>query len=727
MQVLLVDYPGHVIATVMLLAAAAVLVVAYRSMKLQPARGWRWLLGILQLAVVAALLVIIWNPAQPRETESEASNTVLVFFDSSESMSVADSADSTRLDRAIEVFDQRFREGSGRLPNFRIYGFDSTCYHCQDATHLRRWGSRTDMQRMLKIIGRYDSASDAHLSQTKDTGAVVGAVVFTDGQADEKNHELYFPLRNKELPVLLVGVGSQRPTFDVAVKSIKAPTTVALDTVYQMQAVITTKGLRPDDSVTVELLRDSYPMEIREFTAEELAIDPQVRFSLDGDELGWQRIGVRVSMGRDEVNPANNVRQTMVRVARNDDLKVLLYSRVANFDIGKIRSALERDRKIQLDIGLDAIISPGLSETVRSMAGHVELPGDREGFNRYDIIILGPVAFDDLGKDQIEALYSFVADRGGGLILLPGKDDDYSLERVKNKRIRALLPVDFEGEAEPDAGQRPAQLTLEGEASGVLQPEDLENDPARLGLPHTSLRKKPASTTIMQAYDRPILCTQRLGRGRVAVLNASGLFQWYRENEDGGLLRTLLSGLTSYVGRTTSLEAGLELFPQRDLKDQSTVTFDAYVYDENFKPVAGATVLLEFGGEVQRMYPMSAGHYVAQVANVMDEAIVARAEAQMQGVFLGERTCAVTLPIPRGEMDELALDSAFLKRLAKKIGARYLRENEIDTETVELFPPTRPVVNVSKLESIWPRWGLLLSLCGLLSVAWFIRRARGLI
>lgn len=723
MNILLVDYPGHLIAIALLLAAGMVLLLAYRPVKQRPAKGWRWLLGIMQLLVIAALLVIIWNPARPSMAQSEAANTVLVFFDSSESMSVTDATGKTRLDRAIEVFDRSFRLPNAQLPNYRIYGFDSNCYNCASSSMLRRWGPQTDMQRLFKVIRRYDTPAGPD-----DIGTgVVGAVVFTDGQADQKNPELYLPVRNEDFQVLMVGVGSRASSHDVAVESIKVPTTVGIDSLYHIQATVTCSGLQPDEPIRIELLNDGHSMDEKVLTARELTREPQVDFTSGADELGWQRVGVRVSIASQEVNQANNIRQAMVRVARNDDLKVLLYSQVASFDVGKIRSALERDRKIQLDFGLDAIISPARSENVRSMSGHVELPHDKAGFNQYDIVILGPMAYDQLDDTQIDAMYSFVADRGGGLIFLPGKEAPYDLRAIRNKKLRTLLPISFKADDRSVGEAGFAQLTIEGAESGVLHKGDLDDDTPEIAVAYRSLRTKPASTTILHSYDRPILCTHRLGRGRVAVLNAAGLFQWYRANEDGGLLRKLISGLTSYVGRTTTLEAGLELFAQRDADDQTTVTFDAYVYDDNFASVADATVLLEFADQVLRMYPMSIGHYTAEVRNVRDESIVARAEAQVNGVFLGERTCAVTLPLVRGEMDNLPLDVGFLEQLAQKTGGQYIPVNEIDEETVEMFPPTRSISNVSKVQSVWPRWKLLLSLCGLLSAVWFIRRTRGLV
>ena len=78
-----------------------------------------------------------------------------------------------------------------------------------------------------------------------------------------------------------------------------------------------------------------------------------------------------------------------------------MYSQVANFDIGKLRQVLARDEKIELDLGLDVIRTPILAKNVAEAYGYVGLPDNRQGFNRYDIIILGPCEFDALTDAQI--------------------------------------------------------------------------------------------------------------------------------------------------------------------------------------------------------------------------------------------------------------------------------------------------------------------------------------
>ena len=64
----------------------------------------------------------------------------------------------------------------------------------------------------------------------------------------------------------------------------------------------------------------------------------------------------------------------------------------------------------------------------------------------------------------------------------------------------------------------------------------------------------------------------------------------------------------------------------------------------SFVPVAGANVLLNIRDEVLRMSQVDRGYYVAQVEDVQDQSIVATAQAEVNGVFLGEKTIAVNLP-----------------------------------------------------------------------------------
>lgn len=744
-----VNYPGHFVAGLLLITFAVLMIFAFRTKKLRKQSATRtsqlWnlraklavpLLALLQYVAIVILLLILWNPSRPQTSRSTARNSVIILFDTSQSMSVVEDNPMTRLDKAVDVFEKKFHPSDPEGPYYKIYGFDRQFYFADGVKSLRKWGQQTNMHSVLALLNslrmqqnaQYVVHSTHYRQQQSDrAGKVVGAVVFTDGQVDDRNVNAYLPLRDRKLQVALIGVGSKKPQCDVAIKSINAPAQVAIDSAYCVKVVVTARSLS-DKPVTLELLRDGYVMAVRQLSADTL--DPAVtaEFTVGADRLGTHTVSARAKTAGEELNLANNTRGTTVKVVENTRLKVLLYSQVANFNIGKVRQALARDKKIQLDLGLDVITTPALSERAGKMCGYVKLPADRAGFYKYDVIVLGPCAVDSLTSVQIDSLYSFVVDRGGGLILLPGKAE-YSPLNWKNEKAGALVPVFYKTDTHIISipRRRRVKVTLEGLDSKVINQQDFK-DYARLASAYyQNIDKKPAATTFATAGNIPIVTVHRVGRGRVCLLNVSKLFRWYREDLEGGLLQKIMSGLTAYTGRVTNLEAAVELFAERLTGRTNKVRFDAYVSDESFAPVGGATVLLNVAGEVLRMDQVESGHYIAEIENFADEAVIATVQAEADGVFLGEKTTAVSLPLPRSEMDDVELDARFLQALAGRLGGSYFDADDVDENVAKMFEATTSVTSLSHMASVWPKWSLLLLLCGLLSINWFIRRAMGLV
>ncbi len=730
---ILFDYPGHFVAALLLTGSAALVLLVFRSGELQKAglRPYkRWLI-LLQYVCIVILLLILWNPSQAKINPTRSRDSVLAFFDTSESMSVADDGRLSRLDKAITVFQETFRPLDADGSAHRIFGFDSQTYHSGSTDFLRRWGSQTDIHTVFSALAK---------SEPVEKKGVAGAVIFTDGQAQDKNPLAYLPLDNKNSRVVLIGVGSKDRRPDVAIESFDAPSRMAIDTACNVKVAVTARNLK-SQAVTVELLKDNYVISSMQIPPEAFRQAPRpgddshaaakaatVEFTVGADTLGSHTFSVRAKTTEQELNPANNTRSTVVDVVQETAIKVLFYSQVASFDIGKIREALAGDDKIQLDFGMDAIKAPVLAEKALQTCGHVKLPADRRGFHKYDVIVLGPCDLNSLTDAQVEGLYSFVVDRGGGLILIPGKNG-YGPDAWTDKKARALLPAVLDG-VEPAISSNNSgkiELTLDALDGGVLGPETLKDcfDPA---LPYyPAVDCKPASTTLAVIKDTPAIMSHRVGRGRVCLLNISKLFLLYREDLEGGPLYEIISQLTAHCARITSREAGIELFAERDTEQASKVRFAAYVCDDSFAPVAGANVLLSVADVVLSMDEAERGYYVAEMEGVSDQAIIATAQAETSGVFLGERTIAVNLPPARGEMADVELDDDFLQALAKRFDGKYLHVDEVDENIAQTFKAQTQAAQSRRMTSIWPNWPLLLVLCVLLSVVWFLRRAVGLV
>jgi hypothetical protein len=127
------------------------------------------------------------------------------------------------------------------------------------------------------------------------------------------------------------------------------------------------------------------------------------------------------------------------------------------------------------------------------------------------------------------------------------------------------------------------------------------------------------------------------------------------------------------------------------------------------------------------MEPVGRGYYRTTLDWGPAQSVVATVQAESNGAFLGERTIAANLPPLRDEMSRVDLDEPFLQALARRTGARYLHLDEIDRKTAGVFVPKHQVGVTETVSSLWPKWPVLILLCLLLSVGWFIRRAIGLV
>ena len=202
---------------------------------------------------------------------------------------------------------------------------------------------------------------------------------------------------------------------------------------------------------------------------------------------------------------------------------------------------------------------------------------------------------------------------------------------------------------------------------------------------------------------------------------------WYREDKKGGWLYSLMSALTSYLAKTPGSSANVELFAERSNSDENTVRFTAFVRDNSFAPVEQANVLLNFNEQAYVMEPSGPGYYVTEIDHVQTDRIVAAAQAETGGVFLGEKPIAVNLPACKNEMSDTKFNEKFLQELAVQLNGTYIYADDVTNETIKMFDARMQTGQAKQTESIWPDWLLWGILCSFLSFEWYIRRAKGLV
>lgn len=551
----LTHYPGHLVVVTAAVALAVLTFTAFYCAETRaPQRGrYRWLLMLLQYAAILVLFIITWDPSTLQTHEVFQRNAVVTLFDTSESMSIADERKLARLDKAVEKFAASFHPDDSTGPEYRLYGFDRQAYHCSSADLLRRWGSETNLHAAMSLLTQSGRGADR---------SPAGAMVFTDGRAGDRNVRSYLPPLEKGTQMFVIGVGSKTPRMGAAIKSISAPARAWIDTAYP--AVVTVTGTNlSNEPLTVELLHDGQVTDSRRIARDQLkrstdrptAGEATLEFRVPAQQLGTHVLTARVVPHGNEANTANNTRSTAVEVTQEQTLRLLLYAQQASFDVGKIRQALAWDKRIELDLRLDMIRDPVLAQRASINSASVKFPEGREQLNDFDVIVLGPCDLGRFTSVQRDALYSFVADRGGGLLLLPGPSVA-SLAAWQSEQADVLLPVILDARnprvMPPDPNT--IKLSFEAQVGRLFNPADLADPNKSISPYYHVARTKPAATTLATVGGTPIISAHRLGRGRVCLLNAAKLFTLYREDEKGGLLGDLICGLAAYLG--TALPGG---------------------------------------------------------------------------------------------------------------------------------------------------------------------------
>ncbi|MCF7972638.1 MAG: hypothetical protein K9N55_02370, partial [Phycisphaerae bacterium] len=442
--------------------------------------------------------------------------------------------------------------------------------------------------------------------------------------------------------------------------------------------------------------------------------------------LGTDMVRAHARMADPEANLRNNDRYHIVQIVANDKLKVLLYSEVACMDIGKVRQALIRDEKVDLEFRLNAVRNPAALKGDARQSHLVQLPDNAETLNRYDVIVLGPTDVDGLPPQTAENLYHYVATRGGALILLPGKDH-MAFPNWKNAKLKSLLPVTFSGQVSDRrfdvmradlTDQAQADVTLGHLIQASPMPETL--------VAYEAAIKKPAASTWVNWGETPLICMHRFGRGRVCLLNCPVLSQWYSEEKQGGALREWLSSVTSRIGSVRTDASRIDVVTRVDEQGQ-TIHVEALVRDLEYQSADHAMVLLTVNENTHRMQAVGPGRYQVTLEAQAESSFPIRVKAEQHGRFLGERVTTVNQPIRRDEMMRPQANKDFLRQLAAYVGADYVDLEQCNTETAKRFAATRIVEESSDLIPLWRRWSFLTLVCGGLIVYWFLRRMAGLV
>ncbi len=702
-------------------------------------------LGTLRLGTVALLAWCLSRPVLVVAESLEHRNLVAVLVDDSRSMRIPDVGDQPRSSSVRALAggaDSALLRALASRYQVRVFR-TSAAGRVSRVDSLRFDGGRT---RLLSAVTRVED----ELSGTPLSGVVVLSDGAENGNGSENAPSIadqLAALRARGVPVYTVGIGSTRFARDIEVSELGGPRQALRNATVLLDVVITHRGfggtslpIVVEDSGrivatdTVRLSRD--------------AEATPVRLRVPTPEPGARRLTVRVPVQRGELIAENNVRRALLTV-RDRREKVLYVDGEPRPEVKFARRAVDGDRQLQLVTLLrsarDKYLRLGVDDSLELVNG---FPTSRAQLFNYRAIVLGSIEASFFSGDQLRMISDFVSDRGGGLLVLGGREA-FAEGGYVGTALADVLPVEMEvssrGEDDrlvevtavptPDGLRHPALQVARTDSLVALRWRTLPP----LTTVNLLTRAKPGASVLLQGQvgnqglTRPLLASQRFGRGRVLAFGAQDDWLWQMhadiavdDSTHELLWRQMLRWLVHDVPDRVEVVADESSAPGDAVALRAIVRDSGYLRRNG--AAVSATVLGPSGGAQELTFDWAVdrdGEYSASFI----PAVFGVHEVRVRAIAGAETTLSpaayVRVAEPVEEYFGAERRDVLLDQLARETGGRTYTPQHATDVARDLNYSTSGATAIKRLD-LWDAPLVLIVLLMMLAAEWTLRRRRGL-
>ncbi len=640
---------------------------------------------------------------------------------------------------------------------------------------------KTDWAKALLPTGAESRLGDALRSiiLKERGGPIAGVFVLSDGRSNAG-----LPLvmaaqaaGQAEIPIHLVGLGSDKRPLNDRVVDLEAPSRVFPNDKFKIRGFVQAIG-RNQASLRVELVsakpgekegQGETKIDERIIpTGADGTITP-VEFELSPKEVGKVEYRLRIPLQITDHNDRDNQRSAIVEVVQRES-RVLLLAGGPSREFQFVRNLLYRDADTYSAVLLQSSNDGAAQEADAVLT---EFPRKPDDLFTFDCIIAFDPNWEALDEEQIALLERWVAERAGGLICLAGPvhTPNWSMPRRTDTRLatlRRLYPIVFYSQGSATLGLdqfggekawRP-EFTRDGLDAEFLHIEDDAGDNAAAWKSFEGVYgyyavkdPKPGARVFARFSDPdteidgvlPIYMAGHFyGAGRV-FFQASGEMWRLRAVRDNYLDQYYIKLIRwASQGRLSRDSARGVLLVDKEkavLGDQISVR--AILTDPQFNPLAAENVEAQLqipSGEVIRL-PMARERDAARGGTysgsfvTLDEGDY-RVVLPISDSLTGESLIkTIRVRAPKLEVEQAQRNDAEMAEAARQSKGSYfvspaalLQESDggLAARLQKMFPPQDrqtilPSVLDRRFEARWMAW-LLFWIAGALSLEWFLRR-----
>ncbi len=685
----------------------------------------------LQACFAALVLFLLWRPGLEISALRSQQNMIAVLVDDSGSMLEAEDGE-VRLELAKRLLDQTI------LPELRD----------RFAVKVYAVGNRVAPVNGLPELTGTAAASQlgeslAQLARDTANLPLGGVLLVSDGADNRKaiGQELLAEIRARRVPVHTLGIGRTTMDRDVEVEDLRvAPRTFA-NAKLSAQLTIRQGGFAGKPArLTLKL--DGKVVANRELLLPDDGRPLVEEITFPAGDAGAKVLEAGIEPVEGEQNLANNVRRQLINIDP-DKPRILYVEGEPRWELKFIRRAMEEEQTIELVTMLrttqNKIYRQGVRDGKELEDGFPLRAEELFGFSG---VVIGTVESNWFTPSQLELVKRFVDERGGGLLMLGGRDGlgdgAYAVSPIE-----PLLPVSLPTGSN-SFSRNPAKvfLTARGEENLItrLKDDTAENRKAWGLLPDLADSQRvgdarPGATVLLetgQANRRtPLLATQRFGYGRTAVFASGGSWKWQMlmDNKDDSheiFWRQLLRWLVTDSPRQVSSELSDQI-----LFDRGDLTLTSRVRDKEWKPVNDATVVARVsqpdGGVLeQRLEPVSgqAGEYRLRTAVTAAGTYVTEIVAMRGQEEVGRDAITFRREDGVAEAYGRTQNRPLLEALSQRTGGNYYTPDDASRIAADMTY-SEAGLTIRETRDLWPMPVFFLLLLLLKSAEWLLRRRWG--
>ena len=738
--VLLGAWPRWVLVLFVLAAGAGLawLIRAKLPQAASTVKNWRaWVIWLLQFALVAVILFLLWQPAILVAELRPQQNIIAVLVDDSRSMAITDGGEARpRRTQAIQALQGGVLDQLQKKFQIRLYRLDRQLSRVTKLEDLQNSppASATRIGDSLKQLA--GEAADLP----------IGAVVLLSDGADNSGGidlDTISTFRSRKIPVHTVGFGAEHAARDVEINGVEVAPRALADSRLAAKVSLHQRGYAGQKAMLT--VRDGAKvLSGKQITLAADGATQSESLLFNSGDAGAKTLQFSIDPLPGEENRDNNSVSRLVNV-ESDKRRILYLEGEPRWEYKFIRRAEQDDRLLtivsMLRTSENKIYRQGIEDPKELADG---FPSRAEDLFGYNGLMIGSVEANYFTAAQKELIQQFVDRRGGGLLFLGGRaslgDGGWAASTLAD-----LLPVTLpnkKGTFHRDPAT--ASLTPAGTDSIItrLVEEPAANVERWKKLPYMMDYQevgspKPGAVVLAEltaaGRKMPLLITENYGRGRTAVLASGGTWRWQMVQALGDtthdqfwqqLLRWLVTGTPGHVAAT---------IPSQMLFDDGRVQFSAEVRDKNFLPASDARV---------EAHILGPGGSAAQIEMTPD--------ANAPGTFRAEWTADqpgayLTEVIATRDKEELGRDvlnfsrmdgiaenfhteqnRELLEKLSAETGGRYWTPQELSKLPGEISY-SEAGITVRDTKELWDMPIVFLLLILLPSAEWLLRRRWGVV